>query len=273
MNRPNPVLFALYRGALRVYPSRLRLLYQDQMLQTIRDADSERSYSALYFWLYLFADLAKSSIKERLLMIRNQILAHPVFFHTFALALILTLWGFPAAMTLQGAMRSAADQPQIQMAQNYASEIALLSNPSSNLFPGRPATYLPARGHLDLSTSLEPFVILFDAEGHPTFSNGYINDAIPTPPTGVFTYLRTHPTDKFTWQPQPGLRIAAVAQRIDGTHPGFVLVGRSLTLVQQQENQLRRGTFITWFSLMALLIGGAALLNRAQSPMPKQASA
>jgi hypothetical protein len=86
-------------------------------------------------------------------------------------------------------------------------------------------------------------------------------------------HLHTHPTDKFTWQPQPGLRIAAVAQRIDGAHPGFILVGRSLTLVQQQKNQLRRGTFITWFSLMALLIGGAALLNRAQSTTPRPAAA
>jgi len=263
MNRPNPILFALYRGALRVYPSRLRLLYQDQMLQTVRDADSERSYSALYFWLYLFADLAKSSIKERLLMISKQILAHPIFFHTFALGLILTLWGFPAAMTLQGAMRSAADQPQIQMAQNYASEIA----------SGKLATDLIPTVHLDLSTSLEPFTILYDADGNPLRSSGYIGEAVPTPPPGVFTYLRTHPTDKFTWQPQPDLRIAAVAQRVDGTHPGFILVGRSLTLVQQQENQLRRGTFITWFSLMALLIGGAALLNRAQSATPRPAAA
>jgi hypothetical protein len=206
-------------------------------------------------------------------MIRQQILARPIFFHTLALALILTLWGFPAAMTLQGAIRSAADQPQIQMAQNYASEIASISNLSSNPFPGRPAAYPLPAGHLDLSTSLEPFVILFDAEGHPIHSNGYLDDAVPTPPSGVFAYLHTHPTDKFTWQPQPGLRIAAVAQRIDGAHPGFILVGRSLTLVQQQKNQLRRGTFITWFSLMALLIGGAALLNRAQSTTPRPAAA
>jgi hypothetical protein len=62
------------------------------------------------------------------------------------------------------------------------------------------------------------------------------------------------------------VRIATVAQRIDGPHPGgFILVGRSLTLVQQQENALRRGTFITWFVLMGLLALGAVFLNRAQS--------
>lgn len=262
MNRPNPVLLTLYGGALRLYPSRLRLLYQDQMLQTARDADAERDSTAFNFWLYLFTDLAKSLAKERLLMIRNQVLARPIFFYALVLALILTLWGFPAAMTLQGVMRGAADQPQIQMAQNYASAIA----------SGKLAEDAIPTGHLDLATSLEPFTILYSADGKPLRSSGYLDEAVPTPPTGVFDYLRTHPTDKFTWQPRPGLRIAAVAQRIDGAKPGFILVGRSLTLVQQQENQLRRGTFITWFALMALLIGGSTLLNRVQSGSPTTAA-
>jgi hypothetical protein len=255
MNRPNPILFALYRRSLRLYPSQLRVLYRDQMLQTVRDADAERSSSTLFFWLYLFTDLVQSSVKERLLMVRRQIIAHPIFSYTLVLALILTLWGFPAAMTLQGALRGAADQPQIQMAQNYASEIASGQ---------RIADQLPA-GHLDLATSLEPFTILYDVDGRPLQSSGYLDEAIPSPPAGVFAYLRGHATDRFTWQPRPGLRIAAVAQRVDGAHPGFLLVGRSMTLVQQQANALRRGTFITWFALMALLIGGAAFLSRIQN--------
>ncbi|HEY4381342.1 MAG TPA: hypothetical protein VGN01_13410 [Acidobacteriaceae bacterium] len=263
MNRPNPVFFALYRGSLHLYPPRLRMLYQDQMLQTVRDADVERSSGVMSFWFRLFIDLIQSSVKERLLMIREPIFARPVFFYTLALALILTLWGFPAAMTLQGVMRSAADQPQIQMAQNYASEIAS-GHRTVEQFPD---------GHVDLATSLEPFTILYDSNGKALHSNGYFNGEILAPPTGVFTWLRTHPTDKFTWQPRPGLRIAAVAQRIDGAHPGVVLVGRSLTLVQQQESLLRRGTFVTWLSLMAILIGGAAFLNRAQGAAGKPATA
>ena len=263
MNRPNPVLFATYRGSLRLYPSRLRLDYQEQILQTVCDAHAERNSSALRFWFKLFTDLIQSSAKERLLMIRKQIFARPVFFYTLALALILTLWGLPAAMTIQGALRSAADQPQIQMAQDYASEI------SSGAMT---ADALPA-GHLDPTTSLEPFTILYGADGKPVRSSGYLGDTIPTPPAGAFAYLRTHPTDKFTWQPQAGVRIAAVVQRIDGAHPGFILVGRSLSLVQEQENELRRGTFITWFALMALLIGGAMFLSRAQNAAPKPATA
>ncbi len=255
MTRPNPILFALYRDALRLYPLRMRRLYQEQMLQTVRDADVERSYSALCFWLYLFADLFRSSAKERLLMIRQQILARPLFFYTLALALIFTLWGFSAAITFQQLLRRGANQPQIQMAQNYAAGFG-----SGSLHPDS----IPA-AHIDLASSLEPFVILYNADGNPVRTTGYLNDAAPTPPPGVLAYLHTHSTDNFTWQPRRGIRIAAVAQRIDGLHPGFILVGRSLTLVQQQEDLLRRGTFITWFLLMALLIAGAMLLNRLQN--------
>jgi hypothetical protein len=278
MSHPNSILFALYRRALWLYPSCLRLLYQDQMLQTLRDADSDRVSSAAIFWIYLFADLLKSSVKERLLMARNQVIARPIFFYTLTLAVLLTLWGFPAAITMQQLLRRGADQPQIQMAQNYASAIAEASNPSPDrgMSPASAelkaimveSSIVPPR-HLDLSTTLEPFVILYDVGGKPLLSTGNLDGAIPVPPAGVFAYLRTHPADKFTWQPSPGLRIAAVAQRvdaprIDGSQPGFILVGRSLALVQQQEDLLRRGTFITWFCLMALLIAGAYFLNRFQ---------
>jgi hypothetical protein len=42
---PNPFLFALYRSSLRFYPWRLRLLYQDEFLQTARDAHADSTSS------------------------------------------------------------------------------------------------------------------------------------------------------------------------------------------------------------------------------------
>jgi hypothetical protein len=265
MSRPNSILFALYRHALRLYPSRLRLLYQDQMLQTARDAHAERQHRPFFFWSRLFTDLCTSSVKEHILMTRDEAMRRPIFFHALTLCVLFTLWGFSAAITMQQLLRRGADQPQIQMAQNYASAIAAASNPAASPFPGGPGSYPFPTGHIDLATSLEPFVILYNSDGAPIHSTGYLDDAVPIPPHGVFAYLRTQPIDKFTWQPRPGLRIAAVAQRIDGPTPGFILVGRSLTLVQQQEDRLRVGTFITWFCLMALLIAGAVFLNRAQT--------
>jgi hypothetical protein len=253
MKAPNPRLLSLYRNALRLYPSSLRLRYQDQLLQTVRDAYAERRSPPL-FWFHLFADLLKSSMKEHLLMIRQQAIARPIFFHTLTLGLILTLWGAAAALTFQHMLRRGANQPQTQMADLYASEIASGVKPEEAI----------PRNHVDLERSLEPFVIFYNDQGVPTTANGYLNQAIPSPPRGVFDYLRTHHTDTISWQPQPNVRIAAVMQRISGLNPGFLLTGRSLRVVEEQESLFWRMVFIGWFILVFLLIAGAALLGRAQ---------
>ncbi|MFL6464517.1 MAG: hypothetical protein ACJ73N_08945 [Bryobacteraceae bacterium] len=37
---------------------------------------------------------------------------------------------------------------------------------------------------------------------------GYLDQAVPVPPPGVFDYLRSHGSNKFTWQPRRDVRIA-----------------------------------------------------------------
>jgi hypothetical protein len=257
MNRPDPFLFKLYRAALRLYPSSLRLRYQDQMLQTVRDADAERSYSAAYFWLYLFADLLKSSVKERLLMIRQQVFAHPVPFYSAALGLILTFMGGASSLVFQQMLRRGANQPQIQMADSYASQLA----------SGRkPEDVIPA-GAVDLAQSLEPFVIFYNDAGTPVRATGYLNRTIPVPPAGVLRYVSAHGSEEVTWQPQAGVRIASVARRVTGANPGIVLTGRSLRVVEEQEVLFWKIVFGAWFVLVALLIAGAMFLGRARYPM------
>jgi hypothetical protein len=254
---PSPFLFALYRSSLRLYPQRLHLLYQDQLLQTARDAYAD-STSSIYFWPSLFADLLKSAVKEHLLMIRDQAIARPIFFHALTIGLILTLMGGSAAITFQQMLRRGANQPQIQMAATYAAEIA---------YGAKPEEAIP-NNNVDLERSLEPFAIFYDDQGAPTAANGHLNQSIPSPPSGVFNYLRNHDTDTVTWQPQPNVRIAAVIHRVSGPNPGFILAGRSLRLVEEQESLFWRMVFIGWFMLVLLLVAGAALLSRFQRRNP-----
>jgi hypothetical protein len=252
---PNPFLFALYRSSLGIYPKHLRLLYQNQLLQTARDAYAD-SDSSLYFWPSLFADLLQSAVKEQLLMIRDQAIARPIFFHAVTLGIILTLFGAFGAFVFQGLLRRGANEPQAQMAALYASEIASGVKPDEAI----------PRNYVDLERSLEPFVIFYNDQSEPVTATGYLNQTIPTPPSGVFRYLRSHPTDTITWQPQPGVRIAAVIHRVSGPHPGFLLTGRSLRLVEDQEAILRNMVFGGWFLIVFLLFAGAILLSRFQQP-------
>ena len=263
MNHPNPFLFALYRSTLRLYPSRLHRLYQDQMLQTVRDAYAERSRSATLFWLYLYTDLLQSIFKEHTFMIREQVLARPVFFHAVILGLILTLMGGAAAATFQGLLRSGADQPQLQMAKRYTSAIASGEKPEAAI----------PSGDIDLQHSLEPFVIFYNDQGVPVSGNAHLNQAIPTPPPGVFNYVRTHGIDRISWQPQPDVRIATILIRVNGPTPGFILAGRSLRVVEEQVGLFFRMVFIGWLVLVALLIAGAVFLTRVQYPGQHPAAA
>jgi hypothetical protein len=253
MKPPNPLLFALYRSSLHLYPQHLRLRYHDQLLQTTLDAHEDAN-SSLRFWPTLFADLLQSAVKEHLLMIRDQVIARPIFFHALIIGLILTVMGGAASLTFQQMLRRGANEPQAQMAAFYASEIASGVKPDDAI----------PRNHVDLERSLQPFAIFYNDQGAPVTGTGYLNQTLPAPPPGVFHYLRTHPTDTVTWQPQPNVRIASVIHRVSGPTPGFLLTGRSLLLVEQQENLFWRMVFIGWFVLVFLLIAGAAFLSRSQ---------
>jgi hypothetical protein len=249
------MLLAAYQRLLVLYPRHLRLCYQDQILLTIRDADADRTGSSFAFWLHLFADLFRSSIQEHTRMFRSQLFAHPIFFHTVTLAAVLTICGAGAAVTCQQMLRRGANQPQAQMADQLISELS----------SGRaPAEVIPSR-KVDLRDSLAPFAIFYNEAGNPTVSSGTLDGAMPVPPAGVFDYLRHHNSDTITWQPQHGVRIAAVLRPVHGPNAGYILTGRSLKLVEEQESMFWRMAFSVWIGLLAVLACGAVLLSHAQN--------
>ena len=254
MRTPSPLLLSLYCSALHLYPRHLRLRYCNQIVQTMHDAYADHRGPVMIFWAGAFADLFQSSLQEHLHMLRRQLLARPVFFHALILGIILTLVGGIASAVFQGMLRGGANQPQLQMSSFYATEITSGVKPDETV----------PRNYVDLQRSLEPFTIFYNNQGVPIAGNGYLNQTMPTPPRGVFDYLRSHKVDKITWQPQPDVRIASVIQHVTGPNPGFILTGRSLRLVEEQESLFWRMAFGGWFLLVFLLIGGAALLNRAQ---------
>lgn len=185
-------------------------------------------------------------------MARDQFVQRPLVFHTLALAAILTLLGGAAALTMQNMLRGGANQPQIDMTEWYASEISAGEDPADVIPPG----------YVDLERSLQPFVIFYDDQGRPVKGTGYLDQKLPTPPSGVFDFVRGHRIEKVTWQPQPNVRLASVITRVNGKTPGFVLAARSLRLVERQESILWWMALGIWITVMLLLFGGASLLHR-----------
>jgi len=256
---PHPWMFWIYRCTLAFYPLRLRYAYRDQMLQTLRDAHAEHGGNAAAFWLHAFSDLLHSSFMERLYMLREQVFRRPVEVYTLILAVVFTLLGGAAALTMQQMLRRGANQPQIDMADWYSGEIASGEKPGNVIPPG----------YVDLEKSLQPFVIFYDELGRPLAGTGYLDQALPVPPAGVFDFVRSHGRENLTWQPRPGVRMASVIRRVDAKTSGFILAGRSLRLVEEQESLLWRMVMGIWLAVMGLLLGGAFLLNRSGSkPQP-----
>ena len=142
--------------------------------------------------------------------------------------------------TTQQALRHSANDPQIQMAEDAATALNMDANPQT----------LPA-GHVILQESLAPFLIIYDDSGKPIASSGYLAGKIPVPPNGVFDYTRNAIEDRVTWQPAPGVRIAAVITRYNS---GFVLAGRSLREVERREDQTFLFAAAGWLFSVALLL-------------------
>lgn len=254
MNAPHRLLISLYSYALLLYPRRLRVEYREQILLSLRDSYHDCSTSKGRFWFNSFLDLLQSSLLERLYMLRDHLFRQPIAYYTLSLAVVLTLLGAAAAISMQQMLRRGADQPQVDMADWYAGEIAAGEAPGNVIPPG----------YVDLERSLQPFVIFYDDHGRPGTGTGYIDQALPAPPSGVLEFARSHGSENVTWQPRQGIRIASVIKHVTGKGSGFVLAGRSLRLVEEQESLLRRMVIGGWILIMLLLLGGASLLNRIQ---------
>ena len=147
---------------------------------------------------------------------------------------------------VQQAHRSTANDPQIQMAEDAARALEGGASIESVLPPAR----------VELERGLAPFVVVYDAQGRPLAGSGTLRGRLPSPPAGVFEFVRANEEERVTLQPERGVRIAAVVRRASAPSAGFVLVGRSLREVEEREYRLR---LICALALAAVL-GGTLLV-------------
>lgn len=144
-------------------------------------------------------------------------------------------------------LRSAANDPQIQLAEDAATRLDA---------GAAPATVVPSSGvPVDIARSLAPFVIVYDAGDTPLASSGRLDGAVPVPPQGVSASARVA-EDRVTWQPRAGVRIAAV---VVAFHGGTVLAGRSLRVVEQRADDALAVTAVLWVA--ALLLTGLVIIG------------
>jgi hypothetical protein len=164
-----------------------------------------------------------------------------------ALAFVATGIGGVVYLVGQHNIRSGADHPQVELAKNDAARLDAGAQLSEVVPPAA----------IDMATSPDAFVIVYDSSGRPLAGSATLDGQTPVPPTGVFHSARQSGLDKITWQPRPGVRsaISVVPYR-----NGYVLSGRSLRIPEQQEDLLLRDVFLAWLFALAAC---AALLYAA----------
>ena len=158
-------------------------------------------------------------------------------------ALVTGMIGF-VSVSIQQNYRQNANDPQIQMAEDAAAALARGGTPQS----------VVASTPIDVGTSLSPATIVYDVSGKPLASSAILDNGTPTPPKGVLAATLQYGQNRVTWQPRPGVRLAAVVKRYTvGTESGFVLVARSLREVEKREDQLTLFTLMTWVASLILI--------------------
>jgi len=128
-------------------------------------------------------------------------------------------------VAVQQAHRGMADDPQIQMARDAAHALA----------SGAAAQGLVPAIQVDISTSLAPYLVIYDANRQVVAASATLHGKALAPPVGVFDAARTGGMDAITWQPEPGVRSAVVMVAYAN---GYVLAGRSLEQVELRESSL-----------------------------------
>ena len=157
------------------------------------------------------------------------------------LAVLITGLGGMVALTGQQVLRLSGDEPQIQLAQDAAASLSA---------GDQLASVAPTRT-LDVGLSLAPFTIVYDDKGGVLVATGQLHGQPPQLPSGVLDNVRQHGEDRISWQPEPGTRYAAVVERVTGTQPGFVLVARSLRVIEQRIGVVESLALVGWLVTLA----------------------
>jgi hypothetical protein len=172
------------------------------------------------------------------------------------LAFVITAISGLIYLTGQQNLRQNANDPQIQISEDVANRLT-----RSTTIPT-----VPASSAIDIAKSLNTFIIIFDEQGKPVSSNALLDGKVPTIPTSVFDYVRSHNQTRITWQPRQDARSAVVITKFDGKSKGFVLVGRSLRQVEEREEDLAKIIGLGWI----VTILGGTITQIAFSPQNKK---
>ena len=162
----------------------------------------------------------------------------------FAALAVVSLLSLGTYAGIQQVLRSDANDPQIQLAQDAAARLARGDEPGA---------VLPA-GHVDVSRSLAPWVAIARTGGGVIAANGDLEGGAPMPPGGVLDFAARHGGNRVTWKPAAHVRVALVVVPVGGRPGLIVMAGRSLGEVEERVERIGRICLLAWAAAIGVVV-------------------
>lgn len=111
---------------------------------------------------------------------------------------------------------------------------------------------------IDISKSLDTFVMIFDKNHQLVASSGMMNGNQPSYPRGVLDNTAKKGEVRVTWQPKKGLRFASVALK---TNNGYIVAARSLYETENLIDKIGNLVLLAWGAFLLLSTGAILIIN------------
>lgn len=157
---------------------------------------------------------------------------------------LVTLFCGLVYVSAQQALRTSANDPQVELAENTAR--AFTQGQQS-------VEALSVRNKTEMDLSLSTYLIVYDIKGKVLFSSVSLRGNTPALPKGVLNDASKKNELRFTWQPEEGVRSATVVTRFSGKQSGYVLVGRSLRETEKRVDNLFNLVLFFWIAGIAIV--------------------
>lgn len=174
-----------------------------------------------------------------------------MFLHWLPLGLVATLCIGTSYLVGQQVLRQSAYDPAVQLSTDIARSMST----------GQPSSSDTSGVVVDMANSLAPFTIVYDSAGTPISGTGKLNGHFVTPPPGVFAYATAHKGDRFTWEPDAGVRIATVITPVGGSG-GFVLAGRNMSEVERRIVRIGDLSLLAWLVTFLASFAAVVVIDR-----------
>jgi hypothetical protein len=154
------------------------------------------------------------------------------------LAVVATVLAGSAFAIGQQLLRTGANDPQVQLAEDAAAQLQSGAAPTDVIPPS--AT--------EISSSLASWVLVYGPDRKQLAGSARLDGKVVDYPASVFDNAPSGGRrDEVTWQPRPGVRAATVVVGFKG---GWVVAGRSLRLVEEREDAVGQLAIAGWLAAL-----------------------